>query len=126
VVAGHRIKAPLEYGRGGDKVWVFGALRVEDGKSITFTSRWRNSEGYLKLLQKIERAIPKGLIYLVADNLRTHKKSVMVRGWLEGHPRIEHAFTSRRGQPGSTSSRSGGDCSGGRRQPEGTWPTATR
>jgi hypothetical protein len=126
VVAGHRIKAPLEYGRGRDKVWVFGALRVEDGKSITFTSRWRNSEGYLKLLQKIERAIPKGLIYLVADNLRTYKKSVMVRGWLEGHPRIEHAFTSRRGQPSSTSSKSGGDCSGDRRQPEGTWPTATR
>ncbi len=36
---GHRIKAPLEYGRGPDKMWVFGALRVEDGKSLTFTSR---------------------------------------------------------------------------------------
>jgi len=88
---GHRIKAPLEYGRGRDKVWVFGALRVEDGKSITFTSRSRNSKGYLKLLQKIERAIPVGLIYLVTDNLKTHK-SAMVRQWLEGHPRIEHAF----------------------------------
>jgi hypothetical protein len=54
-------------------VWVFVALGVEDGKSITFTARRRNSKGYLKLLQKIERAIPKGLIYLVADNLRTHK-----------------------------------------------------
>ena len=52
---GHRIKAPLEYSRGPDKVWVFGALRVEDGKSIfTFTTRSRNSKGYLKLLQKIE------------------------------------------------------------------------
>ncbi len=88
---GHRIKAPLEYGRGPDKVWVFGALRVEDGKSLTFTSRSRNSKGYLKLLRKIERAIPEGLIYLVADNLKTHK-SAMVREWLEGHPRIEHAF----------------------------------
>jgi hypothetical protein len=36
---GHRIKAPLEYGRGPDKVWVFGSLRVEDGKTLTFTSR---------------------------------------------------------------------------------------
>ena len=43
------------------------------------------------MLQKIERAIPKGLIYLVTDNLKTHK-SAMVRQWLEGHPRIEHAF----------------------------------
>ncbi len=88
---GHRIKAPLEYGRGPDKVWVFGALRVEDGKSLTFTSRSRNSKGYIKLLQKIERAIPKGLIYLVADNLKTHK-SATVGEWLEKHPRIEHAF----------------------------------
>lgn len=88
---GHRIKAPLEYGRGRDKAWVFGALRIEDGKSLSFTSRSRSSEGYIKLLQKIERAIPKGLIYLIADNLRTHK-SALVNEWLEEHPRIEHAF----------------------------------
>ena len=28
---------------------------------------------------------------MIADNLKTHK-SVMVREWLEDHPRIEHAF----------------------------------
>ena len=56
-------------------MWVFGALRVEDGKSITFTTRSRNSKGYLKLLQKIERAIPLGLIYVIADNLKTHKRA---------------------------------------------------
>lgn len=88
---GHRIKAPLEYGRGPDKVWVFGALRVEDGNSLTFTSRSRNSKSYLKLLNKIVRSIPQGLIYLIADNLKTHD-SVLVRKWLEEHPRIEHAF----------------------------------
>ncbi len=49
---GHRIKASLEYGRGRDKAWVFGALRVEDGKSLTFTSRSRNSKGYLKLCRR--------------------------------------------------------------------------
>jgi hypothetical protein len=88
---GHRIKAPLEYRRGPDKAWVFGALRVEDGASLTFTSRSRNSKGYIKLLQKIERAIPDGIIYLIADNLKTHK-SALVKEWLENHPRIEHAF----------------------------------
>jgi transposase len=88
---GHRIKAPLEYGRGRDKMWVFGALRVEDGKSLTFTSRSRNSKGYLRLLQKIERAIPEGLVYLIADNLKTHK-SALVEEWLARHPRMEHAF----------------------------------
>ncbi len=88
---GHRINAPLEYGRGRDKVWVFGTLRVEEGKALTFTCRSRNSRGYIRLLEKIEHVIPKGLIYLVADNLKTHS-SVLVREWLEGHPRIEHAF----------------------------------
>ena len=44
-----------------------------------------------KLLKKIERAIPKGIIHVIADNLKTHK-SVMVREWLEEHPRIEHSF----------------------------------
>jgi hypothetical protein len=43
---------------------------------LTFTSRSRNSKGYIKLLQKIERAIPRGLIYLIADNLRTHKSAL--------------------------------------------------
>ena len=52
---------------------MFGALRVEDGNSLTFTSRSRNSEGYIKLLRKIERAIPKGIIHVIADNLKTHK-----------------------------------------------------
>jgi hypothetical protein len=96
---GHRIKAPLEYGRGPDKAWVFGALRVKDGKSLTFTSRSRNSKGYIKLLEKIVRAIPRGPIYLVADNLSTHK-SALLREWLEEHPRIEHAFSSPRAQRG--------------------------
>jgi hypothetical protein len=76
-------------------VWVFGALRVEAGKSLTFTSRSRNSKGYLKLLRKIERAIPRGLICLIAPDRRQSedpRQSALVRKWLEGHPRIEHAF----------------------------------
>lgn len=63
--------------------------------ALTFTARSWNSEGYLKLLQKIERAIPEGTIHLVADSLRTHK-SALVRERLEGHPRIEHAFIPKR------------------------------
>ena len=27
---GHRIKAPLEYSRGSDKLWVYGGLRIRD------------------------------------------------------------------------------------------------
>jgi hypothetical protein len=73
---------------------------LEDGKSITFTSRSRNSKCYLKLLRKLEHAVPMGLIYLIADNLKTYKKGPMVGEWLEEHPRLEHAFSSRRGRRG--------------------------
>lgn len=96
---GHRIKASLEYGRGRDKVWVLGALRVEDGKSLTFTSRSRNPRGYIRLLEKIERAIPKGLIYLVADNLKTHN-GVLVRESGSKDIRGSSTLSSRRARRG--------------------------
>src|SRR5215216_147098 len=35
--------------------------------------------------------LPRGLICLIADNLKIHD-SALVRKWLEEHPRIEHAF----------------------------------
>src|SRR5260370_1201976 len=53
---GHRSKAPLEYSRGSDKAWVFGALRVQDGHVLTQT----NTAGYLELLRGIARANPTG------------------------------------------------------------------
>ena len=52
---GHRIKARLEYGRGPDKVWVYGALRVRDGRAVTLTAPARNTAGYLRLLAAVER-----------------------------------------------------------------------
>ncbi|MCC2677281.1 MAG: hypothetical protein K0Q71_4664 [Thermomicrobiales bacterium] len=33
--AGHRHKAPLDYGRGPEKVWIYGALRPRDGQALT-------------------------------------------------------------------------------------------
>jgi hypothetical protein len=43
---GHRVKAPLDYGRGPEQTWVYGALRVADGQAITVTAPSRNSTGY--------------------------------------------------------------------------------
>ena len=57
---GHRLKAPLDYAGGPEKVWVYGALRVRDGKALTLTHRSRNTEGYLRLLEAVERANPSG------------------------------------------------------------------
>src|SRR3712207_3866769 len=88
---GHRIKAPLEYGRGSEKVWVYGALRVSDGKALTLTGPSRNTKGYLRLLQAIEETNPNGDIYLITDNLASHK-SPPIREWLEAHPRVAQVF----------------------------------
>jgi hypothetical protein len=74
---GHRIKAPLEYSRGPEKVWFYGALRVGDGHALTLTAPARNTAGYLRLLQAIDQDNPTGDLYLVADNLSSHKSPPM-------------------------------------------------
>ena len=66
---GHRIKAHLAYGRGSDKVWVYGALRVHDGQVLTQTAPARNTTGYLALLAAVAQANPDGDLSLIADNL---------------------------------------------------------
>lgn len=91
-VDGHRIKAPLEYSRGDDKVWIYRALRVRDGKEITRCAAARNSKNYLELLKDIEADNPMGDIFIVPDNLSSHS-SLETRTWLAEHPRLQHVFT---------------------------------
>ena len=88
---GTRIHAPLEYSRGPEKVWVYGALRVRDGQTITLTTRSRNTAGYLQLLEAIAAANPEGDLYLISDNLSSHK-SPPIQDWLAKNPRVHHVF----------------------------------
>jgi hypothetical protein len=88
---GHRIKAPLDYGRGPDKVWVFGALRVRDGQAVTFTAPSRNTAGYRQLLEALDTANPTGSLYVITDNLASHK-SPPIQEWMETHPRVQQVF----------------------------------
>ena len=88
---GHRIKVPLDYERGLEKVWVYGALCVRDGHVLTQTAPARNTSGYLALLHTLDQAFPHGELYLITDNLSSHS-SGPIRDWLAAHPRIQHAF----------------------------------
>jgi DDE superfamily endonuclease len=88
---GYHIKVPLDYERGPDKVWIYGALCVRNGQALTQTAPSRNTTGYLALLQTLDHASPQGELYLVADNLASHS-SGPIRDWLADHPRIQHAF----------------------------------
>ena len=95
---GHRIKAPLAYGRGRDKTWVYGALRPGDGQALTLTAPSRNSVGYQQLLAAIELANPTGAIAVITDNLSSHS-SVSTRSWLAAHPASARC-SSRSGRAG--------------------------
>jgi transposase len=88
---GHRVKAPLDYGRGPEKTWVYGALRVADGQAVTITAPSRNSIGYQQLLAAVEATNPDGTIVVITDTLSSHH-SASTRTWLVGHPPIQHTF----------------------------------
>lgn len=88
---GHRIKAALEYSRGPEKVWVYGALRVRDGQVVTLTTRSRNTAGYLQLLEAIITANPTGEIDIITDNLSSHKSPPILE-WLATHPGVRQVF----------------------------------
>ena len=53
-----RIQAPLEYSRGPDEVWVYGALRVREGQALSPTGPARNTVGYRGLVDPIVAASP--------------------------------------------------------------------
>lgn len=88
---GHRIKAPLDYQRSPEKIWIYGALRIRDGKELTRCAPSRNSKGYIALLADIEADNPRGDIFIITDNLSSHN-SLETRTWLTEHPRIHQVF----------------------------------
>lgn len=88
---GHRIKVPLDYGRGPDKTWVYGALRVRDGQAVTLNASSRNTAGYLALLKAATAANPDGELHLITDNLASHK-SPPIQEWLDANPRVRQVF----------------------------------
>ena len=82
---------PLDYDRGVEKVWVYGALCVRNGQVLTQTAPARNTSGYLALLQTLDQTYAQGALSLVADNLSSHL-SGPISDWLAAHPRVQHAF----------------------------------
>jgi len=72
-------------------VSVYGALRERDGQALTLTSRSRNTAGYLRLLDAVAAANPEEDLYLIADNLSSHK-SPPIQAWLDAHARVHQVF----------------------------------
>ena len=74
-----------------EKVWVYGGLRISDGFERTLTTHSRNTAGYLRLLNAVEQDNPQGDLYLITDNLSSHK-SPPIQAWLEAHSRVHQVF----------------------------------
>ena len=66
-------------------------MRVGDGHEVTLTARSRNTVGYVRLLDAVEQANPTGDLYLITDNLSSHKSPPVVE-WLGAHPRVRQVF----------------------------------
>jgi hypothetical protein len=64
---------------------------VRDGQAVTLTAPARNTAGYLQLLAAVAAANPTGDLYLIGDNLSSHKSPPIV-AWLETHPRVQQVF----------------------------------
>src|SRR5690242_5109045 len=57
---GHRIKALLDYSRGPEKTWVYGALRVRDGKDSPVVRPRATPSTTLLCLRRSKPTIPLG------------------------------------------------------------------
>jgi len=77
----------LDYGRGDENVWVYGALRVCDGQEVTITAPARTTLGYLKLLTLLDVATPAGELNLVSDTRSRHTRGPLQQ-WLGQPPRV--------------------------------------
>jgi hypothetical protein len=66
-------------------------LRIRDGHAVTLTAHSRNTVGYLRLLDAVAQDHPAGDLYLITDNLSSHK-SPPIQAWLDAHARVHQVF----------------------------------
>jgi transposase len=72
---------------------LFAAFNIADGTVISQTHRRRRAREFKKFLTAIDKAVPDQLdVYLVCDNLSTHKTPA-INDWLARHPRLHMHFT---------------------------------
>jgi transposase len=72
---------------------LFAAFNIADGNVISQIHRRRRAVEFKKFLTAIDKTVPAELdVYLVCDNLSTHKTPA-INDWLARHPRFHMHFT---------------------------------
>jgi transposase len=61
------------------------------GQAVTLNAPSRNTAGYLALLEAAAEANPEGDLYLITDNLASHKRPP-IQAWLEENSRVRQVF----------------------------------
>jgi len=64
---------------------------VHDGQAVTCTAPSRHTASYRQLLDALDAANPSGALYVITDNLASHK-SPPIQERLATHPRVQQVF----------------------------------
>lgn len=79
-----------DYGRRG-KMWTFGAFEPATGRALTHCYNGRTSANFIAFLDKVADTWLGKTIYIILDNLSTHK-TLDVLLWALAHPQVKFLF----------------------------------
>lgn len=91
-----RAKQEIDYGRRGEKGYIFGAFEPKTGKAFTDDYQSRSAQNWVEFLEEVDAWVPSSSkkVYAIMDNLGTHSARDVLLFAL-AHPRWEFVFQPR-------------------------------
>jgi transposase len=80
-----------EYVRHGTQT-MLAAVNIQTGRATTWVNKTRKAADFVKFMDQLVREYPGQRLYVVMDNLNTHKGKLATT-WLEQHPLVSFHFT---------------------------------
>ena len=80
-----------EYVRHGTRT-MLAALDIATGKATTWVNKTRKSADFVTFMNKVVKEYPDQRLYVIMDNLNTHKGEEAQR-WLKDHPKVSFHYT---------------------------------
>ena len=80
-----------EYVRHGTRT-MLAALDIATGKATTWVNKTRKSADFVTFMNKVVNEYPDQRLYVIMDNLNTHKGEEAQR-WLKDHPKVSFHYT---------------------------------
>ncbi len=80
-----------EYVRHGTQT-MLAAVNIQTGRATTWVNKTRKAADFVKFMDQLVREYPGQRLYIVMDNLNTHKGRLATT-WLEQHPLVSFHYT---------------------------------